>query len=171
MGLSDILSQVDGMSDPPVEQWNPEFCGEIDIEIKRNGDWFHEGSKIGRIKLVKLFASILKREGEHFFLVTPVEKVQIKVESTPLVAVRFECVDNTLVFYNNLDQQIILDANHPIDVSNGEPAIIWKRKIPARLTTKLMYQLQLFAIEQGGLKDDGLYISSNDHSFLLEKTS
>ncbi|MFQ3229121.1 DUF1285 domain-containing protein [Reinekea sp.] len=171
MQLSELLKQIDGISDPPVESWNPEFCGDIDIEIKRNGDWYHEGGLISRIKMVKLFASIIKKENEDYFLVTPVEKVKIRVESTPFVAVSFEAVEDSIVFTNNLDQQLILDSTHPIILSNESPEIIWKRNIPARISTNLMYQLQMHAIENNGLKEDGLYLYSAGQGYLLEKIS
>jgi hypothetical protein len=75
---------------PPIHLWNPPYCGEIDIEIRRDGTWFHEGTPIGRAPLVRLFSTILKREGERYFLVTPVEKVGIRVEDAPFVAQDFE---------------------------------------------------------------------------------
>lgn len=171
MQISNLLEQMNGISDPPVESWNPEFCGDIDILIKRNGDWYHEGGLISRVKMVKLFASIVKKEQDEYFLVTPVEKVRIQVESTPFVVVNFESIDGSIVFTNNLDQQIVLDANHPIVLSNESPQIIWKRNIPARISSKLMYQLQLFSIENGGLQSGELYLSSAGQQFLLEKVS
>ena len=65
---------------PPVDQWNPEFCGDIDIRIARNGSWYHEGRPFLRPSLVRLLSSILKREGDDYFLVSPVEKMRIQVE-------------------------------------------------------------------------------------------
>ena len=75
---------------PPVHLWNPPFCGDIDMRIARDGTWFYLGTPIGRPEMVRLFASILKREGDDYFLVTPVEKVGIKVDDAPLLAVDFE---------------------------------------------------------------------------------
>ena len=74
---------------PPVHLWNPPFCGDLDMRIARDGTWFYLGTPIGRRPLVKLFASVLKREGDAYFLVTPVEKVGIKVDDAPFVAVDF----------------------------------------------------------------------------------
>jgi hypothetical protein len=74
---------------PPVHLWNPPFCGDLDIRIARDGTWHYLGTPIGRQPLVRLFASILKREGDRYFLVTPVEKVGIVVEDAPFVAVDF----------------------------------------------------------------------------------
>ena len=75
-----VAAKQDKRGMPPVHLWDPPYCGEIDITIKRDGTWIHEGTPIGRPGLVRLFASILKKEGEQHFLVTPVEKVGIVVE-------------------------------------------------------------------------------------------
>lgn len=72
---------------PPVERWNPPFCGDLDIRIGSDGTWFYLGSPIGRLALKRLFASVLKREGDRYFLVTPVEKVGIRVDDAPFLAV------------------------------------------------------------------------------------
>src|SRR3954451_14080039 len=72
---------------PPVEQWNPPFCGDLDMRISADGTWHYLKTPIGRTALVKLFASVLRREGERYFLVTPVEKVGIIVEDVPFLAV------------------------------------------------------------------------------------
>ena len=71
---------------PPVDLWNPPFCGDIDMRIATDGTWFYQKTPIGRPALVKLFASVLKREGDKYFLVTPVEKVGIVVEDAPFLA-------------------------------------------------------------------------------------
>ena len=75
---------------PPVERWNPPFCGDIDMRIAADGTWFYQKTPIGRPALVKLFASVLKREGDKYFLVTPVEKVGIVVEDVPFLAVELK---------------------------------------------------------------------------------
>src|SRR5574337_874323 len=72
---------------PPVHLWNPPFCGDLDIRIARDGTWFYMGTPIGRPALVRLFSTILKREGDKHFLVTPVEKVGIRVDDAPFMAV------------------------------------------------------------------------------------
>ncbi|MEL6517524.1 MAG: DUF1285 domain-containing protein, partial [Pseudomonadota bacterium] len=75
---------------PPVHLWNPPFCGDLDMRIARDGTWFYLGTPIGRPGLVRLFSSILRRDGDDYFLVTPVEKVGITVEDAPFVAIDFE---------------------------------------------------------------------------------
>ncbi|MDP4990397.1 MAG: DUF1285 domain-containing protein, partial [Marivita lacus] len=75
---------------PPVHLWNPPFCGDLDMRIARDGTWFYLGTPIGRAPLVKLFSSILRKDGDKYFLVTPVEKVGITVDDAPFVATDFE---------------------------------------------------------------------------------
>ena len=70
---------------PPVEEWNPDYCGEMDLQIKANGDWFYTGTIFKRANLVKLLASVLKMEGDEYYLVTPVEKIKITVDDAPFV--------------------------------------------------------------------------------------
>jgi uncharacterized protein len=125
-----LMSQVKATKGPPpVHLWNPPFCGDIDIRIARDGTWFYLGTPIGRAPLVKLFASILKREGDAYFLVTPVEKVGIKVDDAPLLAVDFDATgtgrDQSLHFVTKTDDEVTADAAHSITVhiaADGEPS-------------------------------------------------
>lgn len=80
---------------PPVDRWHPDFCGDMDLLIKANGEWIHEGSAIKREKMVTLFSRILWREGNEYFLVTPAEKVRIQVEDVPFQIVRAEQIPNS----------------------------------------------------------------------------
>src|SRR5215831_11616406 len=95
---------------PPVERWNPPYCGDIDMRIAADGTWFYQKTPIGRPALVKLFASVLKREGEKYFLVTPVEKVGIDVDDAPFTAVEMqqegEGADRVLSFRTNVDDWV-----------------------------------------------------------------
>ncbi|PHX40032.1 proteophosphoglycan precursor [Pseudomonas sp. NZIPFR-PS5] len=70
---------------PPVHLWNPDFCGDIDMRIARDGTWFYLGTPIGRKPMVRLFSTIIRRDGDDYFLITPVEKVGIKVDDAPFV--------------------------------------------------------------------------------------
>ena len=91
---------------PPVHLWNPPFCGDLDMRIARDGTWFYLGTPIGRPELVRLFSTILRKDGDKYFLVTPVEKVGITVDDAPFVAVDFEAAgqgrDRTLTFITNV---------------------------------------------------------------------
>lgn len=114
---------------PPVHLWNPEFCGDLDMEIRRDGTWFYLGTPIGRFPLVKLFSSILKREDGKYFLVTPVEKVGIRVVDAPFVAVDMDAAgagrDQVITFTTNVEDVVIACAENPIRVvrdADGEPS-------------------------------------------------
>src|SRR5579863_9681626 len=88
--IAEAKKQAPGRGLPPVHLWHPEHCGEIDIVIKRNGLWFHEGGPIGREALVRLFSTVLRKDPDGFCLVTPAEKLRITVEDAPFVAVRVD---------------------------------------------------------------------------------
>jgi|TARA_R110002050_G_scaffold215260_1_gene351375 hypothetical protein len=126
--LQDNLSTERGL--PPVEKWNPPLLGDIDIRITRQGVWFHEGSEIKRQPLVKLFSSILKRENDDYFLVTPQEKWRIAVDDAPFFFTRLEVERKdgrqALVFSSTTDDQVIAASAHPlrvsVDADSGEPS-------------------------------------------------
>ena len=108
------LADTPGGPPPPVDQWDPPDRGSIDIVIRADGVWLHEGAPIERARLVRLFASILRREGEAFYLVTPVEKRRIVVEDAPFLAVLMEKEGDRLVFVTNLNECVAAGAEHPI---------------------------------------------------------
>ena len=115
---------------PPVHLWDPPFCGDLDMRIARDGTWFYQGTPIGRKPLVRLFSTILKKEGDAYFLVTPVEKVGLVVEDAPFVAIDFERSgngpDQVLTFTTNVDDTVAAGPDHAIRVSRdpetGEPS-------------------------------------------------
>ena len=103
---------------PPVEQWNPPFCGDIDMRIARDGTWFYCGTPIGRPALVRLFSTILRKDRDGYVLVTPVERVGIKVEDAPFLAVEMtvagQGADQVLRFRTNVEDCVEAGAGHPI---------------------------------------------------------
>ncbi len=116
---------------PPVERWNPPLSGEMDLRIARDGVWYHEGAPIQREALVRLFASILRRDADgHHYLVTPVEKWRIQVDDAPFLAIWLDAAgagrDQVLSFTTNVGDTVIAGPDHPLDVEyrapNGEPA-------------------------------------------------
>ena len=131
----------------PVHLWNPPFCGDLDIRIARDGTWFYLGTPIGRPGLVRLFASILKREGDAYFLVTPVEKVGIRVDDAPFVAVDFERDGDALVFVTNVGDRVAAGPEHPIrvvrDPDTGEPSpyVHIRAALEALIDRKSFYRL------------------------------
>ncbi len=155
---------------PPVHLWDPEFCGDIDMQIKRDGTWFYEGTPIGRPGLVRLFSTILKKEGDKFFLVTPVEKVGITVEDAPFVAIDFENQGvgegQTLTFETNVGDSVTAGAGNPIrverDAETGEPSpyVEVRAGLEALIDRKSFYRLvEIGAHHEGwfGLWSGGVF--------------
>lgn len=135
---------------PPVHLWNPDFCGDLDMEIRRDGTWFYEGTPIGRKPLVRLFSTILKLEDGKFFLVTPVEKVGIRVIDAPFVAVDIEATGTgdaqTITFTTNVDDTVIAGEGHAIRVerdARGEPSpyVHIRAGLEALIDRKSFYRL------------------------------
>lgn len=145
-GLASAAASASRKGLPPVHLWNPPYCGEIDMEIRRDGTWFHEGTPIGRLAMVRLFSSILKREGDRIYLVTPVEKVGIRVEDAPFVAVDVQKSGDTLIFETNVGEHVTADSDHPIRVEfaeDGEPSpyIHVRGGLDALIDRKTFYRL------------------------------
>ncbi|MEM8980556.1 MAG: DUF1285 domain-containing protein [Pseudomonadota bacterium] len=138
---------------PPVHLWNPPFCGDLDMVIKRDGTWFYQGTPIGRPALVRLFSTILKREGDKFFLVTPVEKVGITVEDVPFVAVDFETKGDALIFETNLGDHVKLNTENPLRVELDKdhaplPYIHVRAGLEARIDRKSFYRLVDIGVDE-----------------------
>lgn len=145
---------------PPVHLWNPPFCGDLDMRIARDGTWFYEGSPIGRPGLVKLFSSIIKKEGEEYFLVTPVEKVGITVEDAPFVAVDFDVEgtgqDQELTFVTHVGDTAQASADLPLrvtrDPETGEPSpyVRVRTNLEALIDRKSFYRLVDLGVHHDG---------------------
>lgn len=174
---SQLESQPKSRALPPVEKWNPPLSGDIDILIRRDGTWLHEGTPILRKELVRLFSTILKREGDEHFLVTPVEKWRIKVEDAPLhaIALRETTVDGlpALEFETLTDDRVVADAQHPlrveIDPESGEPSpyIRVRANLDAVIARSVFYQLVDRAEEESLQGVSRLYVTSAGQKFLL----
>ncbi len=149
--LRDIFSKPNNSLELKIKKWNPKYCGDIDMRIASDGTWFYCGSPISRKKLVKLFSSILIKENNNYFLITPVEKVGIKVDDAPFIANDFEkIVENNksyLVFFTNIDETIILSRKNPFRISINEntqepsPYIVVRKNIEAKIDRKSFYRL------------------------------
>lgn len=137
----------------PVHLWNPPFCGDLDMRIARDGTWFYLGTPIGRPGLVRLFSSILRKDGDDYFLVTPVEKVGITVDDAPFVAVDFDISgngkneDQVLTFETNVGDKVAAGPGHPIrvvrDATTGEPSpyVLVRANLEALIDRKSFYRL------------------------------
>lgn len=136
---------------PPVHLWNPAFCGDLDMRIARDGTWFYLGTPIGRPELVRLFSTILRRDGDDYFLVTPVEKVGITVDDAPFVAQDFEAAgsgaDQILTFETNVGDSVAAGPDTPIrvtrDPDSGEPSpyVLVRANLEALIDRKSFYRL------------------------------
>jgi len=142
---------------PPVEKWNPPFCGDIDMRIAADGTWFYQKTPIGRPAMVKLFASVLKREGDRYFLVTPVEKVGILVDDVPFLAVELsvehDARGRVFRFRNNVDDIVEAGPGHALrfepEATGGlKPYLHVRRELWAKVTRTLFYDLVEFGEER-----------------------
>jgi hypothetical protein len=137
---------------PPVHLWNPPFCGDIDMRIAQDGLWYYMNSPIGRKPLVKLFSSILRHDEDgRYYLVTPVEKCGIQVDDVPFVAVRMrvegEGRHQLVHFETNVDDEVTVDANHPLRVEDEagtgglKPYVLVRARLEALVSRALFYDL------------------------------
>ncbi|ESQ92313.1 DUF1285 domain-containing protein [Asticcacaulis benevestitus] len=126
---------------PPVERWHPPFCGDIDMRIASDGTWFYNGTPIERTAMVQLFARILRKEEDAYFLVTPVEKVGITVEDVPFIAVEMTASDGALTFRTSVGDVVTAGADHPLRFENDEdgfrPYIEVRHGLEARMSRGL----------------------------------
>ncbi|MEL6794579.1 MAG: DUF1285 domain-containing protein [Pseudomonadota bacterium] len=176
--LAATIKTVAKKGPPPVHLWNPPFCGDLDIRIARNGLWYYLGTPIGRMPLVKLFASVLKKEDGKYFLVTPVEKIGITVDDAPFVAVDFDAAgageDQVLTFETNVEDEAVAGPGHPIrverDPETGEPSpyILIRRNLEALIDRKSYYRLvDIGAVEEvEGTPMFGLWSSGEFFPFI-----
>lgn len=143
---------------PPVHLWNPPFCGDLDMRIAVDGTWFYLKTPIGRHALVRLFASVLKREGERYFLVTPVEKVGITVDDAPFLAVEMR-VENgaagqALSFRTNVDDWVECGPGHALrfeqeaETGGLKPYLHVRRDLWAKVSRALFYDLAALGEER-----------------------
>ncbi len=152
MGLAALQRErAAGRKLPPVEKWNPPHCGEIDIRIARDGTWYHQGTPVARHELVRLFSTILRKEADGFYLVTPAEKMRITVEDAPFVAVLLAREGGgsaqRLIFTTNVGDDVVAGADNRIrvqtDPDSGEPApyIHVRKGLEAKIARSVFYQL------------------------------
>lgn len=148
------LPREKGEFPPPVDRWNPPFCGDIDMKIDADGTWYYQKSPIGRLALVKLFSSVLKREGDRYFLVTPVEKVGLEVVDAPFLAVELRVEngltgggDQVLRFRTNVDEWVEAGPGHALkfvpepETGGLKPYLHVRRGLWAKVTRAVFYDL------------------------------
>jgi uncharacterized protein len=149
--IAGVAREASRKGAPPVHLWNPPFCGDLDMRIASDGTWFYLKTPIGRPALVKLFASVLKREGERYFLVTPVEKCGIVVEDAPFLAVELRAEQaehgQLLHFRTNVDEWVACGREQALrfepepETGGLKPYLHVRRDLWAKVTRALFYDL------------------------------
>lgn len=166
-GLAGVEPSARGL--PPVHLWHPEHCGAIDIVIRRDGLWMHEGSPIGRAELVRLFSTVLRLDSDGYHLVTPGEKLKITVEDLPFRAVSVTRHGEALVFVTDVGDRVEAGPDHLIEVETdpmtGEPAprIHVRADLWARIARPVFYEL----VEGATLDGTEMSVVSNGARFSL----
>ena len=173
--FDDIVKQIKQQTVPPVDQWRPDRVAEIDIEIDADGNWYHEQSKIQRQQLVNLFASILWFEQDRYYLVTPVEKLAIKVADVPYVIQQASLIDKARVAVTNTGEQVIIGSEYPIELREYQgqwlPYLNLRFDIWARVGRAVYYEWVTEAMEAGEPKSEfaDLTLTSNDYRFCIAR--
>jgi hypothetical protein len=159
-GLKEAEKAAGGKGLPPVHLWNPAFCGDIDMRISQDGTWFYMNSPIGRKPLVRLFSTILRHDEDgKFYLITPVEKVGIRVDDAPFVAVAMEVSGEgrgqVLSFRTNCEDSVTVDAEHPLRFAKEEgtdglkPYVLVRGRLEALVNRAIFYDLVARGVAEG----------------------
>ncbi len=155
--------------EPPLQHWHPPLSGEIDIQIRADGSWWHEGVRIERESIVRLFAAILRREDDgHYYLVTPGEKWRLQVEAHPLLITAFDRQGDHLLATLNTGKQVEIDQEHSLFLDperEGVAGIRLNHGLTALCSRPAWYQLVDLAVEEG----EDLRVSSGSQSWSLTK--
>ena len=169
--LADLAAAIDARGGPPpVDRWNPDHCGNSDMRIARDGSWYHQGERINRPAMVRLFSTVLRREpdGSHV-LVTPVEKLSIEVEGTAFRALQMtmegEREDRRIGLTLDSGDAVIVGKDHPLtilDTADGpSPRVAVRFGLEAELSRPLYYELAEIALAEGhdppGIWSDGIF--------------
>lgn len=161
---------------PPVESWNPEYCADIGLEIRKDGSWWHQGTRFTREKLVSLFATILRKDADgSTYLVTPYEKVIVHVEDAPFLGVRLDNAlsgdTQVLVVTTNLGDTVEISEVNPLRVDidpetlEPSPYVLIRGRLEAKLTRPAFFELVELAEEEDGV----LFVSSQNTRFEIGK--
>jgi uncharacterized protein len=176
--ITGAIGKVAAKGPPPVHLWNPPFCGDLDMRIASDGTWHYLKTPIGRPALVKLFASVLKREGDHYYLVTPVEKCGIVVDDAPFLAVELVVAPAAggavLNFRTNVDDWVACGSGHalrfePEPQTGGlKPYLHVRRDLWAKVTRALFYDLVALGEERDVAGERMFGIASGSEFFAMQ---
>jgi uncharacterized protein len=176
--ITGAIGKAAAKGPPPVHLWNPPFCGDLDMRIAPDGTWYYLKTPIGRPALVKLFASVLKREGDRYFLVTPVEKCGIVVDDAPFLAVELKVAPAAggavLNFRTNVDDWVACGSAHalrfePEPQTGGlKPYLHVRRDLWAKVTRALFYDLVALGEERDVAGERMFGIASGSEFFAMQ---
>lgn len=182
LSLEEIARFVEGQRLPPVEQWNPPYCGDSEMRITRDGTWFHQGGVIHRPEMVRLFSRLLRREeGGGYVLVTPAEKLSIEVEDAPFVAVELSSegrgAERRIAFRLNSGEMVMAGADHPVflrgTAETPRPYLHVRGTIgnglEALLSRPTFYELAHLAMQERREEGGPIGLWSNGRFFMLEQ--
>ena len=176
--VSELIKDTKGSKPAPVELWNPELSGDIDIVVKRDGRWIHEGSEIKRPEIVKIFCNIMKFENGEYFLLTPVEKWRFQVEDAPFLVIAMEEVDieagKGFKLTTKTGESFVLGAEHPLEVEykaglDGEPSpyALVRTNLRALIARSVFYDMAEQAIIEQESDKEYMVIYSQGQRFVL----
>lgn len=176
--IAELLAKTndgEGRAIPPLDKWNPQFCGKMNLIIKANGEWWHEGTKIQREAMVRLFSTVLWREGNDYFLKTPVEKIQIDVEDVPLLVTDIEQVHadgkQFLRCHTQTGDYIVVDEQHPIFMREYKgqmrPYIRVRWDLEALIQRSAFYHLLNYGEFDEAAEPPAVKLLSGDFAFSL----
>lgn len=171
MNIKDLEQQLSGHL-PPVADWHPTFCGTMDLTIDRDGKWIHEGSEIQRTEMVKLFCRILRREKDAYFLVTPIEKIEIQVAIEPFVMIDAVLDQGCWIFEAKTGERVPLSEDHPMEIVQHHdigdyPRILVRQNLWAHLHRNLFYRLAEQATVTESPSKTQLWLKSLDKNWLF----
>lgn len=164
---------------PPVHLWNPPFCGDLDMQIKRDGTWFYMGTPIGRPRLVRLFSTVLRHDEDgKYYLVTPVEKIGITVDDVPFLGVAMQVEgegrNQVLSFTTSVGDSVTVDDAHPmrfeVDPATGEPSpyVLVRARLEALINRAVFYDLVELGVTETHDGEDwfGVWSSGTFYPFM-----
>ena len=168
LSISEVAALIAEQIPAPVEKWHPTHCGDSEMRIARDGTWFHQGSPIGRIAMVRKFATILRREADGgYVLVNPGEKLDIAVEDAPFVAVKMKAEGGRIAFQTNLGDLVIAGPDHPLRFvakdDGPHPYICVRGGLEALVARPVYYELANLALagddQPPGVWSDGMFFA------------
>ena len=175
MSITKIANDLQGQRKkfPPVNEWNPELCEGQEFYINREGDWFYNNSPIKNNKLVNLFSTVLRKDSEDYYLVTPVEKVLVKVDLAPYKIVDFKINDKSIILETNLNYDFELnDVNTTKLIKENNtsiPIVNVRNNIEGFFNRNTYYKLVDWALERNFIENNFLFLPSNNLNHIIGK--